>query len=63
MAGVKTMMRRKVSLGVLVWVVVGMFVAADHGFLDRLDGLEGILSAVLAVILWPLVVLSVHVAI
>ena len=57
------MMHRKVSLGVLVWVVVGMVVAADHDFLDRLDGLSGILSAVLAVILWPLVVLKIHVAI
>lgn len=54
------MMHRKVSLGVMVWVVVGTVVAARHDFLNRLDGLSGILSAVLAVVLWPLVVLKIH---
>lgn len=57
------MARRKVSLGVVVWVVIGVVVATNHRFLDHLDSLSGILSAVLAVALWPLVVLRVHVAI
>jgi hypothetical protein len=49
-----------VSLGTLVWVVIGMIVAAGHHFLDRLDSLSRVLSAILAVALWPLVVLKVH---
>lgn len=56
-------MRRQVSLGFVIWLVVGLVVAANHGFLGHLDNLSGVLSAVLAVLAWPLVVLDVHVAI
>ena len=51
---------RQVSLGVVVWIVVGLVVAANHDFLDDLDSLERILSAVLAVAVWPLVLLDIH---
>ncbi len=51
---------RSVSLGAVVWIVVGMIVAADHNFLRRLDSLSRVLSAILAVAVWPLVVLTVH---
>ncbi len=57
------MLRRQVSLGLVVWVVIGMVIAANHRFLDHLDSLSRVLSAVLAVGVWPLVVLRVHVAI
>jgi hypothetical protein len=57
------MRSRKVSLGLVVWLLVGMVVAANHHFLDHLDTLSNVLSAVLAVTTWPLVVLKVHVAI
>lgn len=56
-------MRRQVSLGFVIWLVVGLIVAANHDFLGNLDSLSGVLSAVLAVLAWPLVVLDVHVAI
>ena len=56
-------MRRQVSLGSVIWLVIGLVVAANHGFLGHLDSLSGVLSAVLAVLAWPLVVLDVHVAI
>ena len=56
-------MRRQVSLGFVIWLVIGLVVAANEGFLGRLDSLSGVLSAVLAVLAWPLVVLDVHVAI
>ena len=54
---------RQVSLGVVVWLVVGLIVAAKNDFLDHLDSLERILSAVLAVAVWPLVLLDIHVGI
>jgi hypothetical protein len=44
----------------VVWIVVGMVVAANHHFLTNLTTLSRILSAVLAVAVWPLVVLKVH---
>ncbi|MBV9285032.1 MAG: hypothetical protein JO176_10475 [Acidimicrobiia bacterium] len=57
------MLRRRVSLGAAIWVIVGVVVAAQHHFLDHLSGLSPLLSAVLAILAWPLVVLKVHVAI
>lgn len=56
-------MRRRVSLGFVIWVVIGLVVAANEGFLGRLDTVSGVLSAVLAVLAWPLVLLNVDVAI
>ena len=57
------MLRRPVSLGFLVWIVIGLIVAANKDFLSKLDSLSGVLSAVLAVLVWPLVLLEVHIAI
>ena len=51
---------RQVSLGVVVWIVVGLIVAANHDFLEDLGNLERALSAILAVAVWPLVLLDVH---
>lgn len=56
-------MRRQVSLGFVIWLVVGLIVAANNGFFSNLDSLSGVLSAVLAVLAWPLVLLDVRVAI
>jgi ABC-type anion transport system duplicated permease subunit len=55
--------RRPVSLGFVIWIVIGLLVAANRGFLSHLDSLSGVLSAVLAVLAWPLVLFDVHVAI
>jgi hypothetical protein len=54
------MLRRQVSLGVVVWIVVGVIVAARNGFLDDLGSVSAVLSAILAVSVWPLVLLDVH---
>jgi hypothetical protein len=56
-------MGRGVSVGFVIWIVLGLFVAADKGFLSNLDNVEGALSAVLAVLVWPLVLLRVHISI
>ncbi len=53
-------MRRQVSLGLMAWVVIGLVVAAQKNFLDDLGSLSRVLSAILAVIVWPLVLLDVH---
>ena len=53
-------MGRKVSLGVVVWIVVGVIVATRDGFFDDLGSLSNVLSAILAVAVWPLVLLDVH---
>ena len=47
----------------LVYLVVGLLVASQHSYLSNLSTAGRILSAVLAVLLWPLVLLGVHLTI
>jgi hypothetical protein len=57
-------MRRTLG-GVLfvVYVIIGVLVAAEHHYFENLDALKPIASAVLAVLLWPLVLfgISLHI--
>ena len=50
---------RSVSVGGVIWIVIGLVVASNRGFLDHLDTLNGVLSAALAVLAWPLVLLNI----
>ena len=43
----------------IVYLVAGLVVASSHAFLANLNTLMPIVSAVLAVVLWPLVLLGV----
>jgi hypothetical protein len=43
----------------VVYVVVGLIVANAHHYFAHLDGIKPIASAVLAVLLWPLVLFGV----
>jgi hypothetical protein len=47
------------SIVVIVYLVIGLIVASGHAFFANLNALMPILSAVLAVLLWPLVILGV----
>jgi hypothetical protein len=54
-------MRR--ALGVLlfvVYIIIGVVVASGHHYFEHLDAVKPIVSAVLAVLLWPLVLLGVN---
>jgi hypothetical protein len=42
-----------------VWLVIGIIVAATHDYFDNLNTVRLLLSAVLAVLLWPLVLLGI----
>jgi hypothetical protein len=44
----------------LIWVIVGVAIAAEKHYFDHLNGWRGILSAVLAVLLWPLLLLGIN---
>jgi hypothetical protein len=48
-----------VGLGTLIYVIIGAFVAGADDYFDRLGNLKGILSALLAIGLWPLVLLGI----
>jgi hypothetical protein len=43
----------------LVWVIVGVAVAATHDYFETLNTLRLLLSALFAVFLWPLVLLGI----
>jgi hypothetical protein len=43
----------------LVYLIVGIVVAATHNYFDHVDTVKRILSAVLAVLLWPLILIGV----
>jgi hypothetical protein len=42
----------------VVWVVIGVIVAADHHYFSDLKTLGSFLSALLAILLWPLILLG-----
>ena len=44
----------------LVWIVIGLIVASGHGYFAHLTAVMPILSAILAMLLWPLILLGVN---
>ena len=44
----------------LVYVVLGIFVARANGYMEHLGKIGRIISLVLAILLWPLVLLGVN---
>lgn len=47
------MYRNGPSLIGLLYLIIGIIVAADRGYLSHLSSLSSILSALLAIVLWP----------
>ena len=43
----------------LIYVAIGIFLAADRGDRDGLDTVRRVLSAILAIFLWPLLLLGI----
>jgi hypothetical protein len=43
----------------LIYVAIGIFVAASKDYLENLDTLKRALSALLAILLWPLLLLGI----
>ena len=44
----------------LVYLVVGLVVASTHHYLSHLSSIKTVASAILAIILWPLVLFGVN---
>ena len=44
----------------LIYIGVGLVVAATHHYFAHLGSLRAIISAILAVVLWPLVLLGIN---
>jgi|GEM_PF-974774 len=50
-----------ISIGGILYLVIGLIVASSHGYLADLGTLSGILSALLGILLWPLVLFGANV--
>jgi hypothetical protein len=44
----------------LIWVIVGVALAAQKHYLESFGGWRPILSAILAILLWPLLLLGIN---
>ena len=53
------MFRRRPSLLAIVYIVVGVAIAASKNYFENLDTIRALASAVLAVLLWPLLLLGI----
>jgi uncharacterized BrkB/YihY/UPF0761 family membrane protein len=47
----------------VVWLVIGVIVAASHQYFDNLKSIGGVLSALLAILLWPIILLGTKIVI
>jgi hypothetical protein len=51
----------RIGLVGVVYLLVGVFVAASQDYLERLGQLKGILTALLGILLWPLLLLGIDI--
>jgi hypothetical protein len=49
---------RRTTLLLVVYLVIGVVVAYDRNYLENLDRVRRLISAILAIVLWPLVLLG-----
>jgi hypothetical protein len=50
--------RRSVPLVVVIYLVIGGIVAGSHHYFDSLGSIGAIVSALLAILLWPLILVG-----
>jgi hypothetical protein len=50
----------RLSLGSVIWLIVGVLLASSHHYLTHVDTLKPIISALLAIVLWPLLLLGIN---
>ena len=48
------------SVGGVIYIIVGIIVASNQGYLASLGSISTILSALLAVLLWPLLLVGIN---
>ena len=53
-------MTRGPGLLTIVYLLIGAFVAGSNGYFANVASLEGIISAILAIFLWPLILVDVN---
>ena len=52
-------MSRRMGLLLIVYIIIGVLVSASHHYFGHVEGLRQLASAVLAILLWPLILIGV----
>jgi len=53
------MYRGGTSVGGIIYILIGLIVAASHGYFGAVDSLSTLLNLLLAIFLWPLLLFGV----
>jgi hypothetical protein len=48
------------GIGTLIYLAVGVVIASNHHYLSHVSQLKPIISALLAIVLWPLLLLGIN---
>jgi hypothetical protein len=48
------------GIGTIVWLVIGAVIASSHHYFNHVGALKPVISAALAIILWPLLLLGIN---
>ncbi|HEV8682231.1 MAG TPA: hypothetical protein VGS09_05570 [Actinomycetota bacterium] len=54
------MRRLFVAVVFVIYIIIGVVVASGHHYFEHLDAVKPIASAVLAVVLWPLILFGIN---
>lgn len=50
----------RLSLGGIIWLVIGVVLAASHHYLNHIGTIRAVASAALAIVLWPLLLFGIN---
>jgi hypothetical protein len=50
----------RLSLSSIIWLIVGVLLASSHHYLSHVNAIKPVVSALLAIVLWPLLLLGIN---
>jgi hypothetical protein len=50
----------RLSLSSIIWLIVGVLLASSHHYLSHVTAIKPVVSALLAIVLWPLLLLGIN---
>jgi hypothetical protein len=50
----------RLSLSSIIWLIVGVLLASAHHYLNHVNAIKPVVSALLAIVLWPLLLLGIN---
>lgn len=56
----KGWLMKRYSIGAIIYFIIGIIMASNRGYLNDLGNIAHLLSAVIAIALWPLLLLGIN---